>query len=53
MIGIEDVYAAREAQYGTPVVRHLEEEGAVFPHKASDGTAAEVHILASGVELWR
>jgi hypothetical protein len=46
--GVVDV-----SQVAAPVVRHLEEEGAVFPHKASDGTAAEVHILASGVELSR
>jgi hypothetical protein len=34
-------------------VRHYEEEGAVFPNKKSDGTAPEVRLVASGVELWR
>lgn len=33
-------------------VRHLEEEGAVF-NKNPDGTAREVRIVATGVELWR
>ena len=46
--GVVDV-----SQVTPPVVRHLEEEGAVFPHKDPDGSAAEVHILASGVELSR
>jgi hypothetical protein len=36
-----------------PVVRHYEEEGAVFPGKQPDGTAQEVRLVASGVELWR
>jgi hypothetical protein len=35
------------------VVRHYEEEGAVFPGKQPDGTAREVRLVASGVELWR
>jgi hypothetical protein len=34
-------------------VRHYEEEGAVFPAKKADGTAPEVRLVASGVELWR
>ena len=34
-------------------VRHYEEEGAIFPGKKSDGTAPEVRLVASGVELWR
>jgi hypothetical protein len=34
-------------------VRHYEEEGAVFPGKKADGTAPEVRLVASGVELWR
>jgi hypothetical protein len=34
-------------------VRHYEEEGAVFPAKKPDGTAPEVRLVASGVELWR
>ena len=35
------------------LVRHLEEEGAVFAHKDPDGSAREVRIVASGVELRR
>jgi hypothetical protein len=34
-------------------VRHYEEEGAVFAAKQPDGTAKEVRLVASGVELWR
>jgi hypothetical protein len=34
-------------------VRHYEEEGAVFAGKQPDGTAKEVRLVASGVELWR
>jgi uncharacterized protein (TIGR00251 family) len=34
-------------------VRHYEEEGAVFPAKKPDGTAPEVRIVATGVELRR
>jgi len=34
-------------------VRHYEEEGAVFAGKQPDGTAREVRLVASGVELWR
>jgi hypothetical protein len=34
-------------------VRHYEEEGAVFASKAPDGTAKEVRLVATGVELWR
>jgi hypothetical protein len=34
-------------------VRHYEEEGAVFPSKQPDGTAKEVRLVATGVELWR
>jgi Domain of unknown function (DUF4920) len=34
-------------------VRHYEEEGAVFAGKRPDGTAPEVRLVASGVELWR
>ena len=36
-----------------PRVRHLEEEGAVFAGKQPDGSAREVRIVATGVELWR
>jgi hypothetical protein len=35
------------------LVAHLEEEGATFAGKAEDGTADEVRILATGVELTR
>lgn len=34
-------------------VAHMESEGAAFPHKAADGSADEVRLVASGVELWR
>ncbi|HEY0709167.1 MAG TPA: DUF4920 domain-containing protein [Polyangia bacterium] len=34
-------------------VRHYEEEGAVFPGKKPDGTAPEVRLVATGVEMWR
>jgi hypothetical protein len=34
-------------------VRHYEEEGAVFAAKKPDGTAPEVRLVASGVEMWR
>jgi hypothetical protein len=34
-------------------VRHYEEEGAVFAAKGPDGTAQEVRLVATGVELWR
>ena len=34
-------------------VRHYEEEGAKFPGKRPDGTAPEVRIVATGVELRR
>jgi hypothetical protein len=32
---------------------HLEEEGGRVPNKASDGSAREVRLVASGVELFR
>jgi hypothetical protein len=35
------------------LVSHLEAEGATFAAKAADGTADEVRILATGVELTR
>ena len=35
------------------LVTHMEEEGAKFPDKAADGSAREVRLVASGVELWR
>lgn len=34
-------------------VEHLEGEGATFAHKNDDGTATEVRIVATGVELSR
>jgi hypothetical protein len=34
-------------------VAHLEQEGAHFPSKASDGSAKEVRLVATGVEMWR
>jgi hypothetical protein len=34
-------------------VRHYEEEGAMFAGKKPDGTAPEVRLVASGVEMWR
>jgi hypothetical protein len=34
-------------------VRHYEEEGAVFAGKQPDGTAKEVRLVATGVELWQ
>jgi hypothetical protein len=34
-------------------VRHLEGEGALFAAKQPDGSAREVHIVATGVQLWR
>jgi hypothetical protein len=33
--------------------QHLEEEGGRVADKAADGTAREVHLVASGVELFR
>lgn len=35
------------------LVAHLEEEGAKFPDKDADGSAREVRLVATGVELWR
>ena len=34
-------------------VNHMESEGASFPNKNSDGTAREIRLIASGVELRR
>jgi hypothetical protein len=36
-----------------PEVAHLESEGAKFAAKQPDGTAREVRVIASGVELWK
>jgi Domain of unknown function (DUF4920) len=35
------------------MVAHLEEEGAKFAQKDADGSAREVRLVATGVELWR
>jgi hypothetical protein len=35
------------------VVAHMEEEGAKFADKDPDGSAREVRLVATGVELWR
>jgi hypothetical protein len=47
-----------EAKVETKVIKpslvtHLEEEGAQFADKAADGSAREVRLVATGVELWR
>jgi hypothetical protein len=34
-------------------VAHLESEGAKFADKNPDGSANELHLVATGVELWR
>jgi len=34
-------------------VAHLESEGGQFPNKNPDGSASELHLVATGVELWR
>ena len=36
-----------------PEVQHLESEGAKFASKEPDGTAREIRMVATGVELWR
>jgi hypothetical protein len=36
-----------------PEVEHLESEGAKFANKQADGSAREVRMVATGVELWR
>jgi hypothetical protein len=43
VVAVETVAAA--------YVQHLEEEGARFSGKSADGTAREVRLIASGVEL--
>lgn len=35
------------------MVTHLEEEGAKFAAKEPDGSAREVRLVATGVEMWR
>jgi hypothetical protein len=47
-----------EAKVETKVIKpelvaHLESEGAKFPDKAADGSAKEVRLVATGVEMWR
>ena len=34
-------------------VAHLESEGGTFPNKNPDGSANELRLVATGVELWR
>lgn len=40
-------------QVAAPIVSHLESEGAHFANKHADGTADEVQMVASAVELTR
>lgn len=48
------VAAAIEVASLTPAtVEHMEREGAKITHKSGDGSAREVRLVASGVELWR
>jgi hypothetical protein len=48
------VEAKVESKHIKPaMVTHLEEEGAKFADKAPDGSAREVRLVATGVELWR
>ncbi|MDF3065942.1 MAG: hypothetical protein K0R38_1543 [Polyangiaceae bacterium] len=35
------------------MVAHLESEGATFAEKSADGSAREVRLVATGVEMWR
>jgi hypothetical protein len=47
-----------EAQVETKVIKpemvaHLESEGAKFADKSADGSAREVRLVATGVEMWR
>ncbi|RYZ07975.1 MAG: DUF4920 domain-containing protein [Myxococcales bacterium] len=47
-----------DAQVETKVVKpemvaHLESEGAKFAEKSADGSAREVRLVATGVEMWR
>lgn len=45
--------AVEVAKLDRAYVDHMEQEGARFTHKNPDGTAEEVRLVASGVELWR
>ena len=48
------VAAALEVATLNPAtVEHMEREGAKIAHKSADGSAREVRLVASGVELWR
>jgi hypothetical protein len=48
------VEARVETKFVKPsMVTHLEEEGAKFATKAADGSATEVRLVATGVEMWR
>ncbi|MFZ5897460.1 MAG: DUF4920 domain-containing protein [Myxococcota bacterium] len=48
------VEAALEVASLSPAtVEHMEREGAKIAHKAADGSAREVRLVATGVELWR
>lgn len=48
------VAAALEVASLSPAsVEHMEREGAKIAHKSADGSAREVRLVASGVELWR
>jgi Domain of unknown function (DUF4920) len=47
-----------DAQVETKVIKpemvaHLESEGAKFAEKSADGSAREVRLVATGVEMWR
>ncbi len=48
---VEGVVGVKTVSAGD--VDHLEKEGAVFAHKYQGGTAREVRIVATGVELTR
>lgn len=41
------------SQVAPRMVEHLEQEGATFASKAADGSAREVRLVATGVELFR
>ena len=41
------------SQVAPRMVEHLEQEGASFASKAADGSAREVRLVATGVELFR
>jgi len=45
--------AVEVAQLKPAYVAHMEQEGAHFAKKEADGSAQEVRLVATGVELWR